>query len=95
MIAAKPIKALCGIRENHRFSYKGNTVCLDNDKLIVSGMYPCEIHFSSIEKCDYENRLIEGVLHLIVKNPTGEPDDLVFNFPNAKKGKIIFDVIRK
>lgn len=95
MIPNKPIKALCGIREEQQFSYKGNTVCVDNDKLSVSGMYLCEIPFSSIEKCNYENRLIGGRIHLIVKQNGGTPNDLLFNFSNVKKAKLIFDVIRR
>ncbi len=93
MVNGKPIKALCGIRENRLFSHKGNVVCVNDKKLTVRGMYSCEIPFSSIESCSYKNRIIGGKVYLTVKNPLAEKEDLIFNFSNAKKAKLIFKII--
>lgn len=81
------LKTICSII-NEGWHYKGNTFCLVDNRIIIKGVYPCEIAISSIVNYYYKNYILFLDLHLTI-NDVNSKKNLVVRIPYSKTSRQI------
>lgn len=81
------IKTVCSVIEN-KWHYKGNIIYANEQKLVIHGIYSCEIMLSSIYNYYCENYIVFSDIHLII-NDMNNKEELILRIPNSKKAKAI------
>lgn len=83
------LKTICSVIKD-KSHYKGNTFCLvDDNRIIIKGIYPCEIAISSIVDYHYKNCILFFDLHLTINDINNNKEKLVIRIPYSKKSKLI------
>lgn len=87
------LKTVCSVIKDG-WHYKGNTFCLVDDRIIIKGIYPCEIVISSIVDYHYKNYILFFDLHLTI-NTKNNKEKLVIRIPYSKNSKHIAQSINQ
>ncbi len=93
MMSEGTIKTVCSVIEN-KWHYKGNIIYANDQKIVIRGIYSCEIILSSIRNCYCKSHIIFSDIHLIIDGVNNK-EELILRISNSKKAKAIMQEISK